>query len=115
MPPRQVAEEAPHDEGCSRALHADAAAAVIRTRQAESNGGQRASAAHEPQMLAATAPQLQRRQLFQQALRRRHAEQRVRLQTKRAHGAATEDGAGSGGAQHKGCALTRQKPQLQQW
>ena len=40
---------------------------------------------------------------------RRHAEQRVRLQTKRAHGAATEDGAGDGGAQHKGHAASRQK------
>jgi hypothetical protein len=109
MPPRQVAEEAPHDEGCSRTLHAVEAAAVIRTRQAENNGGQKASAAHELQMLVATAPQLQRREL------RRHAEQRVRLQTKRAHGAATEDGAGSGGAQHKGRAVSRQKLQLQPW
>ena len=114
MPPRQVAGAAPHDESSSLALHADAAAAVIRTRQAKSNGGQRASAAHERQALAAAAPQLQRRQLLQQALRRRDAEQRVRLQTKRAHGNATEDGAGSGDAQHKGRGVTRQKLQLQQ-
>ncbi len=110
MPQRQVAETAPHDEGSSRALHADAAVAVIRTRKTKGNGGQRASAeAHELQTLAAAALQLQRLQLLQQALRLRDAEQRVQLQTKRAHGAATEDGAGGGGAQHRG-----QKLQLQQ-
>ena len=114
MPPRQVAEAAPHDESSSRALHAEAVA-VIRTRKTKGNGGQRASAAHELQTLAAAALQLQRLQLLQQALRRRDAEQRVRLQTKRAHGAATEDEAGGGGAQHKGHAASRQKLQLQQW
>ncbi len=98
MPQRQVAEVAPHDESSSLALHADAAATVISTRQAESNSGQRASAAHERQALAAAAPQLpQRHQLLKQALRRRHAEQRVRLQTKREHGATAKDGAGGGG------------------
>ena len=114
MPQRQVAEAAPHDEGSSRALHTEAVA-VIRTRKTKGNGGQRASAAHELQTLAAAALQLQRLQLLQQALRRRDAEQRVRLQTKRAHGAATEDGAGGGGAQYKGHAASRQKLQLQQW
>ncbi len=112
MPPCETAETAPHNEGSSRVLHTEAVA-VTRTRQAESNGGQRASAAHELPTLAAAALQLQRiqrLQLLQQALRRRDTEQRVRLQTKRAHGAATEDGAGGGGVQHKG-----QKLQLQQW
>jgi hypothetical protein len=104
MPPLETTQTAPHNEGSSRTLHADAACAAICTRQAESNGGQRASAAQELQTLAAAAPQLQRRQLLQQALRRRHAEQRVRLQTKRAHGAAAEDGAGG-----------RQPLQLFQW
>ena len=56
MPPRQVAEAAPHDESSSLALHADAAAAVIRTRQAKSNGGQRASAAHEGQEWLTISP-----------------------------------------------------------
>ena len=107
MPQRQVAEAAPHDEGSSRALHTDAAIAVIRTRKTKGNGGPRASAAHELQTLSAAALQLQRLQLLQQALRRRGAEQRVRLQTKRAHGAATEDWAGGGGAQHKGHAASR--------
>ena len=115
MPPCETTETAPHNEGSSRALHTDAAVAVIRTRKTKGNGGQRASAAHELQTLAAAALQLQRLQLLQQALRRRDAEQRVRLQTKRAHGAATEDGAGGGGAQHKGHAASRQKLQLQQW
>ena len=110
MPPRETTEAAPHNEG-SRALHTEAGAA-IRTRQAESNGGQRASAAHELQTLAAAALQLQRLQLLQQALRRHDAEQRVRLQTKRAHGAAAEDGAGGGGAQHKRHAVSRQPLQL---
>ena len=85
MPPCETTETAPHNEGSSRALHTEAAVAVIRTRKTKSNGGQRASAAHELQTLAAAALQLQR----------------VRLQTKRAHGAATEDWAGGGGAQHK--------------
>ena len=101
MPPRETTEAVPHNEGSSRALHTEAGAA-IRTRKTKGDGGQRASAAHELQALAAAALQLQRLQLLQQALRRRGAEQRVRLQTKRAHGAATEDGAGSGGAQNKG-------------
>ena len=109
MPPRETTETAPHNEGSSRALHTEDVA-VIRTRKTKGNGGQRASAAHALQTWAAAALQLQRLQLLQQALRRRDAEQRVRLQTKRAHRAATEDGAGGGGAQHKG-----QKLQLQQW
>jgi hypothetical protein len=108
MPPCETTETAPHNEGSKRALHTEAVA-VIRTRKTKSNGGQRASAAHELQALAAAALQLQRLQLLQQALRRRDAEQRVRLQTKRAQGAATEDGAGDGGAQHKGHAASRQK------
>ena len=111
MPPCETTETAPHNEGSSRALHTEADA-VTRTRKTKGNGGQRASAAHELQTLAAAALQLQRLQLLQQALRRRHAEQRVRLQTKRAHGAAAEDGAGGGGAQHKGRGVTRQKLQL---
>ncbi len=106
MPPCETAETAPHNEGSSRALYTEAVA-VTRTRQTESNGGQRASAAHELQTLAAAALQLQRLQLLQQALRRRHAEQRVLLQTKRAHGAATEDGAGGDGAQYKRHAVSR--------
>ena len=115
MPPCETTETAPHDEGSSRALHAEAAVAVIRTRKTKGNGGQRASAAHELQTLAAAALQLQRLQLLQQALRRRDAEQRVRLQTKRAHGAATEDGAGGDGAQYKRHAVSRQTLQLFQW
>ena len=114
MPPCETAETAPHNEGSSRALQTQDVA-VIRTRKTKGNGGQRTSAAHELPSLAAAALQLQRLQLLQQALRRRDAEQRVRLQTKRAHGAATEDGAGGGGAQHKGHAASRQKVQLQQW
>ena len=114
MPPCETTETAPHNEGSSRALHAEAVA-VIRTRKTKSNGGQRASAAHELQTLAAAALQLQRLQLLQQALRRRHAEQRVRLQTKRAHGAATEDRAGGGGAQHKRHDVSHQTLQLFQW
>jgi hypothetical protein len=39
----------------------------------------------------------------------------VRLQTKRAHGAATEDGAGGGGVQYKRHAVSRQTLQLFQW
>jgi hypothetical protein len=108
MAPCETAETAPHNEDSSRALHAEAGVA-IRTRQAKSNGGQRASAAHELQALAAAALQ-QRRQLLQQALRRRHAEQRVsrvRLQTKRALGAAAKDGAGGGGAEHERHAVSR--------
>ena len=115
MPPCETTETAPHNEGSSRALHTEADA-VIRTRKTKGNGGQRASAAHELQTLAAAAAlQLQRLQLLQQALRRRDAEQRVRLQTKRAHGAATEDGAGGGGAQYKRHAVSHQTLQLFQW
>ena len=114
MPPCETTETAPHNEGSSRALHTEAVA-VIRTRKTKGNGGQRASAAHELQTLAAAALQLQRLQLLQQALRRRDAEQRVLLQTKRAHGAATEDGAGYGGVQHKRHAVSHQTLQLFQW
>ncbi len=114
MPPCETNEAAPHDEGSSRALYTEAVA-VTRTRQAESNGGQRASAAHELQTLTAAAPQLQRLQLLQQALRWRDAEQRVRLQTKRAHRAAAEDGAGGGGAQYKSYTVSRHPLQLFQW
>jgi hypothetical protein len=39
----------------------------------------------------------------------------VRLQTKRAHGAAAEDGAGGGGAEHERHAVPRQPLQLLQW
>ena len=114
MPPCETTETAPHNEGSSRALQTEAVA-VTRTRKTKGDGGQRASAAHELQTLAAAALQLQRLQLLQQALRRRDAEQRVRLQTKRAHGAAAEDGAGGGGAQYKRHAVSRQPLQLFQW
>ncbi len=109
-PARTDAEAALHDKGCGSELHAAAAwASVDGTRQAKSQGGQRAAAAQQlralrvvaaPRLRVVAAPRLQRREL-ERARRQRECEWRRRLQVMRAHAAEVEDGAGGSGVEHE--------------
>ena len=100
-PPREYAEAAPHDARRGRALEvALPLIPVDGTRQAKSQGRQRAAGAQQLRALrVVAAPRLQRREL-ERARRQRECEWRRRLQVMRAHAAEVEDGAGGSGAQH---------------
>ena len=101
-PPREYAEAAPHDARRGRALEdALAVMPVDGTRQAKSQGRERAAGAQQLRALrVVVAPRLQRREL-ERARRQRECEWRRRLQVMRAHDAEVEDGASGGGVEHE--------------
>jgi hypothetical protein len=100
-PPREDAEAALHDARRGRALEvALAVTPVDGTRQAKSQGRERAAGAQQLRALrVVAAPRLQRREL-KRARRQRECEWSRRLQVMRAHAAEVEDGASGSGAQH---------------
>ena len=92
-----------HDAGRGPVLEAAAASASVNgTSQVNSQSSQMAAAAAQQlhALLAVTAPQLQRREL-KRALRQHEPQLGRRLQVVRACAAGGEDGASSGGVQHK--------------
>ncbi len=99
-PPSKDAEAALHDAGCGFELRDSAAwLSVDGTRQAKSQGRERAAGAQQLRALrVVAAPRLQRREL-ERAWRQREREWRRRLQVMRAHAAEVEDGASGSGAQ----------------
>ena len=98
-PPSKDAEAALHDAGCGFELRDSAAwLSVDGTRQAKSQGRERAAGAQQLRALrVVAAPRLQRREL-KRARRQRECERRRRLQVM--HAATVEDGASGGGVQH---------------